>query len=316
MLAHRGIAEFSTSGDEVDVLGFVPWRRCTLSAPRAEARRGRSLDERRLVTVTTFVLIPGAWMGGWVWEPMVDRLRKHDHDVHVVTLSGLSRPNEDWSHIGIATHVNDVLALLRERGLRDVIMVGHGTSGVIAGVVADRAPDCVVHTVYIEAFLPHSGKSTLDAFAGLLRAHELRSITENHGRWPIPDVAVVGEGQGLSAEQAQWLVERLVDHPGRPLTEPICLTHPLETQQATYVVCRMEHFDERLADDVERMRAVPGWSFRYLDTGLWPMISAPDELLELLEEVSITMIIHPSPAPSPPSHAAISIRAWSPTTSR
>ncbi len=236
--------------------------------------------------MTTFALIPGAWMGGWVWEPMVSRLRGHGHDVHVVTLSGLSGSQADVSHIDLDTHVNDVLSLLRERDLRDVIVVGHGTSGVIAGLVADRAPGRVRHTVYIEGFLPHDGMSTLDAFTGALRADELRSVEENQGRWPAPDADAVLEGQGLSAEQAEWIVSRLVDHPGRPLTDRVRLTYPLEAQRATYIVCRLEHFDERLADDVEEMRAAPGWTFRYLDTGLWPMVSMPGELAALLEDVS------------------------------
>lgn len=232
-----------------------------------------------------FVLIPGAWMGGWVWEPVAHSLREHGHDVHVVTLSGLNGPADDRSGISFETHVEDVLSLLRDDDMRDVILVGHGTSGVVAGVAADREPDRLRHVVYVEAFLPHDGSSTLDAFAAPLRADEYRSIEENGGVWPIPDATAVGEGQGLTPEQAQWLVERFVSHPGRALTDPVRLTRPLESQPATYVVCRMEHFDERLADDVERMRLLSGWTFRYLDTGLWPMVSAPGELVAVLEEV-------------------------------
>lgn len=250
----------------------------------------------------TYVLIPGAWMGGWVWEPVARPLRERGHDVHVVTLSGLGGPDEDRSHIDFDTHVDDVLSLLAERDLRDVILVGHGTSGVVAGVAADRAPDRVAHVVYVEAFLPHDGSSTLDAFAAPLRADEIRAIAENHGQWPVPDAAAVSEGQGLSPEQAQWLVERFVDHPGRPLTDPVRLSRPLETQRATYVVCRLEHFDERLADDVERMRSAPGWTFRYLDTGLWAMVSAPGDLVALLEEVPENDD-HPPPE-SPSTHVA------------
>jgi pimeloyl-ACP methyl ester carboxylesterase len=249
----------------------------------------------------TFVLIPGAWMGGWVWEPVARPLREHGHDVHVVTLSGLGGSDEDRSHIVFDTHVDDVLSQLAEHDLRDVILVGHGTSGVVAGVAADRAPDRVAHVVYVEAFLPHDGSSTLDAFAAPLRADELRSIAENHGRWPVPDAAAVAEGQGLSPEQAQWLVERFVDHPGRPLTDPVRLSRPLEARPATYVVCRLEHFDERLADDVERMRSVPGWTFRYLDTGLWPMVSAPGDLVAVLEEVPDD---DGRPPPESPTHVA------------
>lgn len=233
----------------------------------------------------TFVLIPGAWMGGWVWDPVCDVLRGLGHKVYAVTLTGLGHGDENESHIDLETHVEDVRSLLLELGLYHVILVGHGTAGVIAGVVADREPDRIAHVVYIEAFLPHDGKSALDAFSGPLRADELRSIGENDYRWPTPDVTAVGEGQGLSREQAEWLTRRLIDHPGRPLTDQVHLRHPLEQQRATYIVCRLEHFDDRLPDDVEQMRKTSGWTFRYLDTGFWPMISAPGELAAILAEI-------------------------------
>lgn len=238
----------------------------------------------------TFALIPGAWMGGWVWESVSDRLR--EHDTHVITLSGLDAPRDDTSHISLETHVNDVRSVLRDADLRDVILVGHSTSGVIAGVVADREPDRVAHVVYIEAFLPHDGRSTLAAFPEPLFADELRAIVENQYRWPAPNVVTLAEGQGLSPDQAELLAQRLIDHPGRPLTDPVHLTRPLETQQATYVVCRMDHLDERLPEDVELMRSAPSWIFRYLDTGLWPMVSAPGKLAELLEQTPLHGTAH------------------------
>jgi pimeloyl-ACP methyl ester carboxylesterase len=247
----------------------------------------RPMDRKRLVMVKTFALIPGAWMGGWVWRQVSDRLREHGHNVHVVTLSGLDAPGADTSHIDLETHVNDVRSVLREADTRDIIIVGHGTSGVIAGIVADREPDRVAHVVYVEAFLPHHGKSTLDAFPEPLVEGELRAIAENQGRWPAPDSVAVAEGQGLSSDQAEWLAQGLIDHPGRPLTDPVRLTRPDERQPVTYIVCRMDHFCGRLPDDVERMRTAPGWTFRYLDTGLWPMVSAPDTLAELLAQTPV-----------------------------
>ncbi|MGK5552266.1 alpha/beta fold hydrolase [Actinomadura kijaniata] len=243
----------------------------------------------------TFVLIPGAWMGGWVWDQVCDALRGLGHHVVPVTLPGLDRSEETESDIDLETHVEGVRSLLVERGLRQVILVGHGTAGVVAGLVTDREPDRVAHVVYVEGFLPHDGKSVLDAFSGPLRADELRSIHENHHRWPTPDMAAVWEGQGLSPEQAEWLTQRLVDHPGRPLTDRVRLTRPLELQRATYVVCRLEHFDDRLPDDVERLRRTSAWTFRYLDTGHWPMVSAPRELTAIFAEIPA-----PDPLPAAP----------------
>ena len=99
-----------------------------------------------------------------------------------------------------------------------------------------------------------------------MRTDELRLIAEHNGRRPAPDAEVVAAGQGLTDPQARWLVEHMVGHPGRPLTEPIKVSRPLAELRATYVVCELEHFDGRLADDVEPMRSVPHWSFHTLNT--------------------------------------------------
>jgi pimeloyl-ACP methyl ester carboxylesterase len=233
-----------------------------------------------------FVLIPGPWMGAWVWEPVTRGLRMRGHHVRPITLSGLAGPDADVSAVGLATHVEDVLSVLEEEDLRDVIVVGHSYSGIVAGLVADRAPERVVHTVFVEGFLPHDGRSMLHAFPERQRAGELQLIAENRGRWPVPDQDVVAEGQGLSDEQARWLVERLVGHPGHTLSEPAVLNRPLAQQRASYIVCEKEHFDGNLSEDVVAMLAEPNWTFHSLDTGHWPMVSAPDELTTLLASIA------------------------------
>ena len=226
-----------------------------------------------------FVLIPGAWMGAWVWNPVSSGLRALGHDVYPLTLSGLDDEHADVSDVGLQTHVDDVLSVLEENDLRDVVVVGHSYSGIVAGQVADRAPDRVAHTVFVDAFLPHDGKSMLDAFPEPQRKDELRQIAENGGRWPAPEVAGAADGHGLSVEQARWLVERLVDHPGRTVSEPAVLNGPLAKQRATYIACTFE-----ISDDVAAMREEPSWTFRTLETGHWPMVSAPDELVALLAD--------------------------------
>jgi hypothetical protein len=121
----------------------------------------------------------------------------------------------------------------------------------------------------------------LDAFPDQEREDELAQIAENGGRWPAPGVAGASDGQGLSTEQARWLVERFVGHSGRTVSEPAVLSRPLLRQRATYVACSFE-----VADDVAAVREAPSWAFRALETGHWPMVSAPDELVALLAEVA------------------------------
>jgi pimeloyl-ACP methyl ester carboxylesterase len=208
-------------------------------------------------------------------------LRALGHDVYPLTLAGLDDEDADVSGVGLQTHVDDVLSVLEEGDLRDVVVVGHSYSGIVAGQVADRAPDRVARTVYVDAFMPHDGESMLDAFPRSQREEELRQIAENGGRWPAPDLDGVSGEPDLSGEQARWLVERLVGHPGRTVSEPAVIDRPLAEQRATYVACAFEE-----SDDVAALRGEPGWSFRELEAGHWPMVSIPGELVALLADVA------------------------------
>ena len=37
----------------------------------------------------TFVLVPGAWQGGWAWQPVARRLREAGYAAVTITLPGL-----------------------------------------------------------------------------------------------------------------------------------------------------------------------------------------------------------------------------------
>jgi pimeloyl-ACP methyl ester carboxylesterase len=230
----------------------------------------------------TFVLIPGAWLGGWVWDAVARGLRDRGYRAEQLTLSGLG-DGEDASGIGLAAHVDDVLRVLEAGDLVDAFVVGHLYSGLVAGQVADRAPERVAHSVFVEAFLPRDGRAMVDALTASGRAAELRAIDENGGWWPPPTFAEVAEGNGLSNEQARQLTERFVPHPGRTISEPAVMTRPLAEQRATYIAAALGSHAE--AEDVRALRGEPNWTFRKIDTGHWPMVSAPDELVALLDEV-------------------------------
>lgn len=229
-----------------------------------------------------FVLIPGAWMGAWVWEPVAERLRALGHGARPLTLSGLADGDADISEVGLQTHVEDVMAVLEKDDLRNVVVVGHSYSGVVAGQVADRAPGRVARTVYVDAFLPRDGRSMLDAFPERQREEELRQISENGGRWPAPTLDGVAGAPDLSEDQARRLVERMVGHPGRTVYEPAVLRRPLAEQRATHVACAFETSDGLVA----ALRGEPNWTFRELEAGHWPMVSAPDELVAVLAEAA------------------------------
>lgn len=228
-----------------------------------------------------FVLLPGAWSGPWGWEPVRKRLADHGHDVHVVTFSGLN-DGQDAAEVGLQTHVQDVISLIKKANLHDVHIVGHSYSGLVAGMVTDQMPDRIRHTTYVEGFVPADGASLLDAFPEEQREQELADIKAHDGCWPAPGVEDVREDPGLSAEMAEWIASRLAPHPGRTVTEQVTLSMPVRGQASTCIGSTTH------SEGLGSLRDAPTWRFVPLDGGHWPMFSMPRQLTEVLDVTART----------------------------
>src|SRR3989454_1967415 len=105
--------------------------------------------------VATFVLVPGAWLGGWAWKKVSPLLEKEGHEVHSITLTGMGeRVHLASKDVGIETAVQDVLNVVKYNDLRDFVLVGHSFAGKVVAAVADRAPEKVKLILYLDAFRP------------------------------------------------------------------------------------------------------------------------------------------------------------------
>ena len=114
--------------------------------------------------MATFVLVHGAWHGGWCWGPLEQALRAFGHDVTSPTLTGLG----ERSHLASPdiipdTHVLDIVNHIKWKDLEDVILVGHSYGGVIITGVAGRLPERIRTLVYLDAIVPE--KSGVSAIA-------------------------------------------------------------------------------------------------------------------------------------------------------
>jgi pimeloyl-ACP methyl ester carboxylesterase len=101
--------------------------------------------------MTTFVLVPGFWLGAWAWHSTAAELRRHGHDVYPISLTGLGeRAHLARPDTGLDVHVTDVVNLLRYEDLRDVVLVGHSYAGSVVTAAADRVTDRVAQLVYVD----------------------------------------------------------------------------------------------------------------------------------------------------------------------
>lgn len=102
--------------------------------------------------MASIVLVPGAWLGAWAWDAVAEQLREAGHDVHPVTLTGLAeRAGEATPAVNLDTHTDDLVALIKGRDLREVVLVAHSYGGFPATVAADRVPDRIARVVLPEA---------------------------------------------------------------------------------------------------------------------------------------------------------------------
>jgi Alpha/beta hydrolase family len=66
--------------------------------------------------MATYVLVPGAWLGGWAWDAVAQRRRSRDHDVHPVTLTGLGdRAAFASPEVDLERHVDDIVGPIEEQ---------------------------------------------------------------------------------------------------------------------------------------------------------------------------------------------------------
>lgn len=225
-----------------------------------------------------FVLLPGAWMGAWIWAGIEERLRARGQVAHAMTLPGLESPPLFPFPVSLETHVRYVTDFLTVARLQDVILVGHSYSGLVAGQVSDRLPERVRHTIFLEAFVPEDGRSLLDV-TGLDVQAEQALINGNQGLWPAPDLVDLAHEPALSEADRRFLAERLVDQPGRTVTDPVVLRGSLAHLSATYVGHRAPVV---IQDWLTRSEPCRYWQYLRLEGGHWPMLVNPDEVTSLL----------------------------------
>jgi pimeloyl-ACP methyl ester carboxylesterase len=111
--------------------------------------------------VETFVLINGAWHGGWAWRPVAQQLRGLGHRVHTPTLPGLA-DGDDPSRHSLADVVDFVVDYVEQRDLTDITLLGHSWGGYVITGAAPRLDERLRKLVYWSAFVPEGGKSLVD----------------------------------------------------------------------------------------------------------------------------------------------------------
>ena len=108
----------------------------------------------------TYVIVHGAWGGGWDWQHVDQLLTADGNKVYRPTLTGQGEhSNLASTNIDLDTHIQDIVNVILWENLHDVVLVGHSYGGMVITGVADRVPDRLKHVVYLDALLPENGEN-------------------------------------------------------------------------------------------------------------------------------------------------------------
>ena len=231
----------------------------------------------------TFVLVHGAFHGGWCWRAVASALRDAGHSVFTPTLTGLGERRHLMSAaLTIDTFVADITNLIESEDLSDLTLVGHSFGGTVISGVADRMPHRLRRLVYLDAVTPLAGKSLFDMMPDAERSARMAALSQlPNGETQVPAPAAKHFGID-DAATAAWVDRRLTPHPTGGYTSPVVLRNPIANGvPAVYIRCTAPVFP--INDPCAAFAASqPGWQYLEIATGHDAMISAPAEVASLL----------------------------------
>lgn len=221
-----------------------------------------------------FVIVHGAWGGGWDWRGVDSLLTRLGHSVDRVTLTGLGdRVHLASPDIGLDTHITDVVNAIEFEKLTDVVLVGHSYGGMVITGVAERIPQRIRHLVYLDAFLPDNGESVRaladSGFNGMVRSM---------GR----------DGMLVPPWASDTMpVPKDVPHPLKTFTDSLVLTNPAARAiPGTYILTiDRGRTDDAFSRFARRAEARRFRVFEMKDTDHVPERTNLDALVALLRQV-------------------------------
>lgn len=215
--------------------------------------------------MTDFVLIHGAFRGGWSWDRVRPLLEDAGHRVHAPTLSIDAYRLDDW--------VAQVDAVLAAAEVRQAVLAGHSQGGVVVREVAARSPERIAALVYLDAAVPDPGE----------RAVDVAPTPPDEAALPAREVQIparpLAPGGDLDEATAAWINERLAPTPFGPSLDPVSAAEP--TARATYAFCAAtpEHYP---SGTTRRRLDERGVGYHLIEAGHDAPLTNPEAVAALL----------------------------------
>lgn len=224
--------------------------------------------------MATYVILPGATVGGFYMRSVAEPLQQAGHNVFTPTYTGLGERSHLLSRdIDLETHILDVLQILKYEDLFDVILVGKSYSGMVITGVADRAPERIRHLVYLDAVVPQNGDCLLD-LVGQDVADNVTTVVQTYGEgWLLPATSEIEP--------------RVTNHPWKSFTQSLQLNGDPEAANVsrTYIYCSAKAPDHVMNDATRKGAQYAKdqrWGYYEIESGHEPEVERPDRVVDIL----------------------------------
>jgi pimeloyl-ACP methyl ester carboxylesterase len=231
----------------------------------------------------TFVLVHGAWHGGWCWRRVADRLEQRGHRAFTPTLTGLGeRAHLLNPSIDLDTHITDIVNVIRYHDLKDIVLVGHSYAGFVISGVAEQEQDNIASFVFLDAFVPEDGDSM--ETVGTPATREAMAAAKQRGEATVAPRSA--ELFNVNAADCAWVNSLCGPHPIGTFLQPVKLTGARERiAKKTYI--RASAYPNPVFDaHAAKLKARPGWHVDGIPCGHDVMVDMPDQLVEVLLDVA------------------------------
>ena len=231
--------------------------------------------------MATYVLVHGAWHGGWCWKRVRKALVAEGHDVYTPTLTGVA----DRSHLAspqvdLDTHVADVVNLLRWEELENVVLCGHSYAGCVITGVADRVPERIRALVYLDAFILENGQGLHDTLPPAVRDAQVEGARKGGDGWRVPPITA--EAFNVNAADRAWVNAQCTPQPLATFQQRLRLDRTVSASAITYVLAT--GYEGSPFPPFHELAKKKGWSTVSVACGHDVMLDRPDDLVRILRD--------------------------------
>jgi pimeloyl-ACP methyl ester carboxylesterase len=175
------------------------------------------------------------------------------------------------------------VATLEYEDLTDVVLLAHSYGGMVATGVANRLPDRIAQLVYLDAFVPKDGQSMIDLLPPSAAEETRQRALETGDGWRLPPNPLAPDTPG---ELREWMTKRRMPQTLLTQSQPITLRPGVAVPRHSYIYCMRIGPCDIFGSFAAQAKADPAWRYFEIDSTHGPHITAPDQLVELVDRIA------------------------------